>query len=1231
MSSRVLRLAGLSWICLLSCLLCTASLQAEDWPAWRKDAQRTAATSEQLPETLHLQWSRQLGAIQPAWPEDPRIQFDAHYEPVISGDTIFVGSSRNDSVSAFDLNSGQQKWRYYANGPVRFAPLVSGPNVYFAADDGCFYCLNAADGSLRWKFRAAPNGRKALANGRLSSVWPIRGGAVLSEGKIYFTCGVWPFEGTFLYTLDAETGAALEPPQPEMKALKGLTPQGYLVKNGNRLLIPCGRSVAACLDLETGKFISHRYGNRATNYHVSSIGPYIFHGGSTFQMDAKKEYDVSARNPVLTDDKVYFAEGGKLVAYDLEKLKIVKSIDRRGKEVSKTVLNQIWSLPAPQPQGISQKEYAAWAKAHPPQLDLKAGNQLFGHQGKMIFALDLAEEGKSATVSWTKTLTETPASMIAANGALVVVTQEGSLLCFSDKQTEPDTFSEERTQLASGADEGTGKTRDLLALTQPGKGYCLVLGAGDGRLLKELVQQSDLNIIAVEPDQQKVADLRQHFDKAGVYGSRIVILQGEPLGSDLPAYLAELIVSADLKTLGEPLTAEAWKTIYHSLRPYGGQACLALSDKDFDRLSTTVNEKLLPRAKLERKQSWTLLTRVGALPGSADWTHEYGDASNTLMSHDELVKAPLGVLWFGGPAGHGDLFYNRHDWGPSTAVIQGRMFLQGPGKLTAVDVYTGQILWQIPLKETPENSPGRRGQDYENKLAGFHFLATDDSIYLVNSDNICLRLDPATGKTLAEFKLPNPEDQWGRIRVHEDLLLTSAFRVSPKMGKKFGKLPLELIAMNRHTGKIIWKHPAKLSFPVVSLSDDRIYVFDGALENFYSDYKRRGEVPKALAERYIKAIDVQTGKVIWEQSTDVIGTWISYSKGKDVLLVTNREGISAFRGKDGSELWKKYAKGQGFRGHPENLWDKIIIWNDRILDQRGPGKSYDLETGEPILRTNPITGKPIPWEFTKSGHHCNYAIASPHLMTFRADSAGFCDIDSTNTSRLEGFRTGCRNSLVPANGVLNSPNMAHGCSCGYSLFTSLALTHVPESEVWSYSALAVDAKLDEVQRVGINLGAPGDRQADNGTLWLDYPNVGGSSPVISVHVAGNNLKYFRKHSAFVESGDLKWVAASGAEGLTSLTVKLAPDAKSERRYTVRLYFLEPEEGTRPGQRIFDVSLQGKPVLQELDIVKAAQGDNRGTMHEFQGVAATDQLTVELNAIKGSTLLSGVEIIAEEAP
>jgi hypothetical protein len=42
------------------------------------------------------------------------------------------------------------------------------------------------------------------------------------------------------------------------------------------------------------------------------------------------------------------------------------------------------------------------------------------------------------------------------------------------------------------------------------------------------------------------------------------------------------------------------------------------------------------------------LVREGAASGAGVWTHQYGNISNTIKSDDQLVKLPLGVLWFGG-------------------------------------------------------------------------------------------------------------------------------------------------------------------------------------------------------------------------------------------------------------------------------------------------------------------------------------------------------------------------------------------------------------------------------------------------------------------------------------------------------------------------------------------------------------------------------------------------------
>ena len=172
---------------------------------WRRDAGRTGVTKESLPEKLELKWVRKLPTIEPAF-HSSRLQFDAGYEPVVVDGRVLVGSSRNDSVTAYDTETGRELWVYHTNGPVRFAPAVWKDSVCFGSDDGCLYCVELSTGKLRWKHRATPNDRKLLGNRRLISVWPVRGGPVVADGQVYFAAGVWPFEGVFVLAMDIATG-----------------------------------------------------------------------------------------------------------------------------------------------------------------------------------------------------------------------------------------------------------------------------------------------------------------------------------------------------------------------------------------------------------------------------------------------------------------------------------------------------------------------------------------------------------------------------------------------------------------------------------------------------------------------------------------------------------------------------------------------------------------------------------------------------------------------------------------------------------------------------------------------------------------------------------------------------------------------------------------------------------------------------------------------------------------
>ena len=121
----------------VAALLCVSlALHAQDWPTWRYDAGRTANTPHGVAKDLAVSWVLELPAPAPAWPEDPRLQFDASPEPIVVGGRMFVASAANDSLIAVDIKAGAIIWRFFADAPIRFAPVAVGERVYFGADDG---------------------------------------------------------------------------------------------------------------------------------------------------------------------------------------------------------------------------------------------------------------------------------------------------------------------------------------------------------------------------------------------------------------------------------------------------------------------------------------------------------------------------------------------------------------------------------------------------------------------------------------------------------------------------------------------------------------------------------------------------------------------------------------------------------------------------------------------------------------------------------------------------------------------------------------------------------------------------------------------------------------------------------------------------------------------------------------------------------------------------------------
>ena len=88
-----------------------------------------------------------------------------------------------------------------------------------ASSDGWLYCLDGATGELVWRYRAAPEDRRVMIMGRISSAWPIMANVLIQDGTVYALCGmVGQFGGSSLCALDARTGSVLWEKKSEISA-----------------------------------------------------------------------------------------------------------------------------------------------------------------------------------------------------------------------------------------------------------------------------------------------------------------------------------------------------------------------------------------------------------------------------------------------------------------------------------------------------------------------------------------------------------------------------------------------------------------------------------------------------------------------------------------------------------------------------------------------------------------------------------------------------------------------------------------------------------------------------------------------------------------------------------------------------------------------------------------------------------------------------------------------------
>ncbi len=1255
---------------ILAFLFFAISVSAQDWPMWRYDAGRTASSPEELTDNLYLQWTKQYSEREMVW-DDPLnhdlMQYDKVFEPIAVGNILYIGFNDQDKVVAINSTTGKEIWSFYADGPVRLPLSYNNGSIYFTSDDGYLYCLSAEKGNLNWRFRGGPADRKLLGNKRLISIWPARGGVVVDDGIAYFAASIWPSMGTFIYAIDAKNGEVIWKndgtsadymKQPHRAfSFAGIAPQGTMALNDDYLFIPGGRSVPGCFDRKTGelKYYYINDYNKSGGAFVCTRGDYFVNhhrDRNTYIYtceDGKRVSQLMEKYPVLDEDVFYFS-GEAVVARD----------PKNPDEI-------LWSLPVDASGDLIQ-----------------AGSRLYAGGKNKLTAIQL-NKNEAPTVLWEKAIDGNIGRIIAANGKLFAVTLEGKIMAFGATAPREEVHIAARLNKTKISKSTYNRADEILNETEVNDGYALYFGVNNPKLLAAIAEKSNLTIVAVDSDASKINKLRSEFDAMGFKANRVAFLQNSPENIDFAPYFSSLTIIEDIGNYSSESAKILLEKVHASTRPFGGKIWIGGKNKRITNILTSDKPNSFDELTILNSNSgFVLLSSEGAPKGSANWTHLYGSIANTVKSDDELVKLPLGVLWFGGNSNMDVL--PRHGHGPPEQIINGKLIIQGINSISARDVYTGRVLWKkkfetlnnfgVYYNESYVDAPLVTRYNQEHipgvNVRGTNFIVTPDLVYVAQGIS-CQVLDIETGETVETMWMPGSA-QCAYLGVSGNNLIAGAnfakFSTQIKKSLKSkedietfieliearnertgGKSEYglsasdELIVADRNNFDIKWKIKSKYGFlhNGITSSDGVIYLLDKLPAAMLNLLARRGI--ELEGDFSLTALNIETGDTIWQNKTDVFGSWLSYSKEFDIVLQATRpsrdmvsgepgERMIAHRASDGKIIWDKKIE---YNNPPIIHGEKIIVENH----------AFSLKTGEIIDRVDPITGEKVVWEYTRT-YGCNYVIASENLLSFRSGAAGFYDLRTNGgTGNLGGFKSGCTSNLIAANGVLNAPDYTRTCQCSYQNQTSLSFVYMPRLEFWTNNEFDWSGK--PVQQLGINFGAPGDRVAGNNTLWLDYPSVGGRSPDVPVDVKfvtadttlimqhrtlsndanENKIGYIRTNSFNIEAGDHTFVAASAINGVNEIEVTLSKEKMQNTFYTVKLYFAEIEN-VKADNRIFNIDIQGETALKEFNIAKEAGGENKLIVKTFKGVKVADKLKLRLvfPAEGILPLLSGIEIIME---
>ena len=166
-------------------------ISPNDWPVYRGNNAHSGSTGVGL-----------SGEFWRLWTYRPEHAF--HPTALTSAGPYLFFAGSDGKVRALDGQTGAQVWSYQTGGPVMQPPTLWNGRAYVGSADGYVYALEATTGAPV-SFARRPGGRIMVHGALVPRGHRVNG--VSKDSVVYAAAGICDYDGTFVYALDAVTGA----------------------------------------------------------------------------------------------------------------------------------------------------------------------------------------------------------------------------------------------------------------------------------------------------------------------------------------------------------------------------------------------------------------------------------------------------------------------------------------------------------------------------------------------------------------------------------------------------------------------------------------------------------------------------------------------------------------------------------------------------------------------------------------------------------------------------------------------------------------------------------------------------------------------------------------------------------------------------------------------------------------------------------------------------------------